>query len=139
MSFSFCFVALCRRRPPPAKLLPAARVGHPHPRDPHPAGLGRRGHVPQHGDDPQQPQEGVQGEGGRRQEEGVNGQGSHLFFIENGESMEIMGSMVNTGRGTLQSGRALIYQLRHSFGQHLSRVFQEASKGRLRDVQIKMI
>lgn len=64
--------ALRRRRPPPPELLPAPRVGHPHPRHPRPARVRRGGLVPQRRHDQEQQEEGGQGQGCRGQEEGVN-------------------------------------------------------------------
>lgn len=61
--------ALRRLGPPAPKLLPAPRLGDPHPRDPAAVGLGRGRLLPQRRHDPQQPQEG--GQGGGQQEKGV--------------------------------------------------------------------
>jgi hypothetical protein len=48
-----CTVALCRLGPPAAKLLSPARLGHSHPRHPHPSGLSRGGIVPECRHDPE--------------------------------------------------------------------------------------
>lgn len=74
--------ALRRLGPPAAKLLPAARLGGAHPRDPAAARLGRRRLLPQRRHDPQQQKEGGQGRGrgrgvgvGGKQEKGVRAPG----------------------------------------------------------------
>ncbi|KZL77051.1 hypothetical protein CT0861_13019, partial [Colletotrichum tofieldiae] len=62
--------ALCRRRPPSPELLPSPRLGNPDSRHSHPPRFRRRRLLPGHCHDPEQQEEGRQGQG-CREEEGV--------------------------------------------------------------------
>ena len=72
--------ALRRLKPPPPKRLPPARLGHPHTHYPHPPRVRRRGLLPQRRHDPEQQEEGGQGQGCCWQEEGIDevGSGGHV-------------------------------------------------------------